>query len=116
MAMNSLFKTRTLASRAEFELESIRLPFSGRRRQPAPSWGLPPSLHCKDSLGPAQVQVGDILTRRSPDTQANEPVHATTFIGPSPRPRNSVDARINRHVETKDRLRTSGERNPGPWL
>src|SRR5438094_10642481 len=104
MAMNSLFKTRTLASRAEFELESIRLPFSGRRGQPAPSWGLPPSLHCKDSLGPAQVQVGNILTRRSPGMQANGRVDAGTFIGPSHRLRNSVDARVRRPVETKGAL------------
>jgi hypothetical protein len=34
MAMNNLFKTRTLASRAELGLEFIKFPFSGWRAPP----------------------------------------------------------------------------------
>jgi hypothetical protein len=40
MAMNNLFRTKTLASRAELGLEFMQLPFLAVPRQPDPAIGL----------------------------------------------------------------------------
>jgi hypothetical protein len=40
MAMNNLFRTKTLASRAELGLEIMQLPFLAVPRQPDPAIGL----------------------------------------------------------------------------